>query len=406
MWLSLLIVLLACCVGIKADAIDMWVNHSQNKKITGFYTSLEVPDGYDPVTTYWCVSAWWLGYFGIQKPNPSSFTLIMAEWNDKHKSPQIDRSLNRASISQCEENCPEGAVAHVIVLGDNWKTGVKYDFKVEVDFNGTNEIFSSYFFKNDHWELVGEITAPKYGAQGFGYIYQFLENWETNDNQERRGIYSNQHFRFEGDDSWYPATSISPFNNANVVHPHYYADAVPLEKKNGVLLKLDGTGPPDKNGWMYYPLLHVNASNMVPPQASVPPMHGKHTATVVESYVVYERYTMSPITTTTTEKHWKTDSIAPTVTRFETLYDTTVQTEIVHNTITKVKTSFLPAETMSEITHTDTVTEETTITEKLGHRTVTNTTVSHLFTDTQDVTVIQTVQPTITTSAVTSTKYM
>ncbi|ORX88821.1 hypothetical protein K493DRAFT_306303 [Basidiobolus meristosporus CBS 931.73] len=397
MWLFFSLILLAFSVGINADAIDMWVNPSQNKKITGFYSSLEIPTGFDPPTTYWCVAGWHLGYYGVQKGSDGSHILIMSEWNDGSKSPAIERSIPHGEISQCEENCPEGAMAHVLIPGHAWRTGVKYDFKLEVDFNGTNEIFHSYLFTNNHWKLIAQIVAPNYGQVGLESVFQFLENWETNDNLERRGIYTNQHFRYEGDERWYPAASISPFNNANVVHPHYYADAVPLDEGNGIMLKLDGTGPPDKNGWMYYPQMHINASNMVPPQENPPPMHGKHTVTVVETYVGYKRFTDSPVTTTTTKKQWHTNTFEPTVTRLETLLDTTVQTQIVRGTKTETVT-FAPSAGME--TEFQTMNEVETVTDLLHQRT---TTVTHSTVEAQGFTVFETVQPTITAPAVTAT---
>ncbi|ORX90729.1 hypothetical protein K493DRAFT_317751 [Basidiobolus meristosporus CBS 931.73] len=371
----------------------MWVYPGMNKKITGFYTSLEVPTGYDPPTTYWCVAAWYLGYFGVQVLPDGSHALIMAEWNDKQKSPRIDLAIPHGRIEQCEEKCPEGAMAHVLIPGHAWQTGVKYDFKVEVDFNGTNEIFHSYFFTEDHWELIAQITAPNYGRNGMGYLYQFLENWLSNYDQERIGIYSNQHFRYEGDSGWYPAASISPNKNANKAHPEYYTDAVPLKEGNGMMLKLDGTQPGSKNGWFYYPTFHINTTNMSPPPNNPPPLHGKHTVTVVETYVGYKRFTDSAVTTTTTKKQWHTVQIEPTITLKETLLDTTLQTETIHRTRTQLTTFTPTTDTRNEFA---TVTEILTDTTVLGQPTTSTSTVTNERVETQNLTIFETVQPTVT----------
>ncbi|KAK9693702.1 hypothetical protein K7432_013777 [Basidiobolus ranarum] len=405
MWCSLVFILAALSVSVNADAIDMWVNPSQNKKVVGFYTSLEVPHGYDPPSTYWCIAGWGLGYFGIQVLVDGSHALIMSEWNEGHKSPQIDLSIPHGEISQCEESCPEGAMAHVIIPGHAWVTGVKYNFKIEMQFNGTNQNIHSYFFTNNHWELIAQITAPKYGRQGFQTIYQFLENWLSNYDQERRGIYSDQHFKFEGDEKWYPAASISPFKNANKVHPDYYAEAVPLQQGNGMMLKLDGTQPGSKKGWFYYPTLHTNATNMLPPINNPPPLHGKHTVTVVDTYVAYRRYTDSPVTTTTTEKHWQSVTLNPTVTQIETLRDTFVQTETVHRTRTELTTVTPSADIKDEVkTITETLTQEDTTTVVDQPTTVSTVTLPRM--ENQSLTVFETVQPTVTAPVITVTSVL
>ncbi|KAK9679842.1 hypothetical protein K7432_016139, partial [Basidiobolus ranarum] len=115
------------------------------------YSSVMVPKGYDPKTSYWGVFMWSYGYFGIQNMNGSA-NYIMSVWNDGNKTARVDLGLLRGEASDCEnaKGCIEGAVAHDLVFSEPWQTGVQYNFMLDCEGDGETRKLSSYVFKNDH----------------------------------------------------------------------------------------------------------------------------------------------------------------------------------------------------------------------------------------------------------------
>ncbi|ORX94333.1 hypothetical protein K493DRAFT_302108 [Basidiobolus meristosporus CBS 931.73] len=166
----------------------------------------------------------------------------------------------------------------------------------------------SFLLTENHWKLIAQNTAPDHGRHGLGYVYQFRENWESNVDRERREIL------------WL-AASISPLNNANKVHPDYYAEAASQQNKNGIMLKRDG---------------------------------------------------MLPGTTNTTVKQWLTKKIEPTVAMLETVINTIVQAKRVRGSSTNL-TTFAPSVGIKTKlgTTTNTITREKTVTKLSTQHTIT-----------------------------------
>ncbi|ORX75153.1 hypothetical protein K493DRAFT_343144 [Basidiobolus meristosporus CBS 931.73] len=376
--------------------------------IRSIYSSLEVPVGYDPDHTYWCVAAWWGGYFGIQQIN-GSVNYITSVWNQGSKSARVDLGLPRGLPADCEDEnyCIEGAVAHDLVYSEPWQTGVRYEFMVDCEVDGENEIVSSYILKNGAWLLISQFILPGFKYSLGNYVYQFLENpcfngydWEIRAEtarHQKRGLYYNQQIRLVGADRWHRCYQIYPGGNQPGDKPHdEFYEALPMPENNGVQLILDGGKPGTEIPHSYSPL-NLNTSNMEPPVPLRYVPKGKHTMTVAETYLTYVVITESPVTTTTTHQNWITNTnTAREVTSTKTALVTTTNTVKVDTTETQMYT-LTPTSVVTELSReTQVVTEIHTAVISVKPRTITDFKV-----DASTVTIYETEESTVYAPAVT-----
>ncbi|KAK9753749.1 hypothetical protein K7432_017932 [Basidiobolus ranarum] len=162
----------------------------------------------------------------------------------------------------CEEHCAEGSAAQVMLHGAAWQPGVKYRFKVDVERDGENEIYTAQMYKDNKWNLIAKALGPNYANKGLGYLYQFLETYERDYEYQRVGVYSEQFYQVEGNTTWIPVLSVSPFKNPNRNHLYYAYSAALTEEKNGIVLSLDGDGPGNADGTTYMKSLYYNSKNI------------------------------------------------------------------------------------------------------------------------------------------------
>lgn len=166
----------------------------QDAKIAMFYNEATAVE--DPVATYYMVCGFSRGYFGMQVNSPTERRIIFSVWDSGSGQDSKDRST--VSEDNHTQLLAKGEGVEASVFGNEgtgghshliypWKTGQAQRFVVAVKPEGTNTIYSGFWYHPDkkQWMLIASFRAPKDGKWLDG-LYSFSENFNGNSGQLRR----------------------------------------------------------------------------------------------------------------------------------------------------------------------------------------------------------------------------
>ena len=174
-----------------------------SSKAIQFYNEITVPEGADPIHTYYMACGFKRGYFGMQVNSPTERRIIFSVWDAGSEA--IDR--NKVSIENKVQLLAKGDEVFADGFGNegtgghshwiyNWKTGSTYRFLVTAlpDSASQTTIYTGYFFipENQQWKLIASFKAPKDGHY-LNNLYSFSENFSgINGQLFRKAVFSNQ----------------------------------------------------------------------------------------------------------------------------------------------------------------------------------------------------------------------
>ena len=179
-----------------------------------FYNEINVPEGFDPIHTYYEACGFHRGYFGIQVNSPTERRVIFSVWDSGNEA--IDRDKvsqeNRVTLLNHSDdvvahgfgNEGTGGHSHWIY---NWETGITYRFLIHAVPEGKTTTYTAFFFvpENEEWKLIASFKAPNDGEYFHG-LYSFVENfWGTNGQLLRKAYFKNQWIR-TSDGQWIELT--------------------------------------------------------------------------------------------------------------------------------------------------------------------------------------------------------
>ncbi|MBQ8371042.1 MAG: DUF3472 domain-containing protein [Clostridia bacterium] len=180
-----------------------------------FYSEVTVPEGYDPVGSYYMGIGFRGGYFGMQTNSKTERKILFSVWSpfvtdNPEEIPEEDRILCRGKNTRTHigEFGGEGSGGQSF-LKYNWKTGETQKFLVNIHPEGNGRtLFTAYFYFPDRkrWEMVASFSRPKTETYIIG-PHSFLENfWDRQGHITRMAFYGNQ-FAYK-DGKWIPVENI------------------------------------------------------------------------------------------------------------------------------------------------------------------------------------------------------
>ncbi|MBQ8513661.1 MAG: DUF3472 domain-containing protein [Clostridia bacterium] len=180
-----------------------------------FYSEVTVPEGYDPVGSYYMGIGFRGGYFGMQTNSKTERKILFSVWSpfvtdNPEEIPEDDRILCRGKNTRTHigEFGGEGSGGQSF-LKYNWKTGETQKFLVNIHPEGNGRtLFTAYFYFPDRkrWEMVASFSRPKTETYIIG-PHSFLENfWDRQGHITRMAFYGNQ-FAYK-DGKWIPVENI------------------------------------------------------------------------------------------------------------------------------------------------------------------------------------------------------
>ena len=166
-----------------------------------FYNEMTIPEGEDPIGSYFMANGFAEGYFGIQVNSPSERRILFSVW-----SPFATDNPNAIPEDQKIKLLKKGEGVYTGEFGNegsggqsylkySWKAGTTYRFlnSVEPDGKG-NTIYTAYFFAPEvgEWMLIASFLRPKTDTW-YKRPHSFLENFIPESGRiARRVIYDNQ----------------------------------------------------------------------------------------------------------------------------------------------------------------------------------------------------------------------
>lgn len=166
-----------------------------------FYNEVTVPEGEDPVGSYFMANGFGEGYFGIQVNSISERRVLFSVWSpyetdNPTEIPQEHRIklMKKGKDVYTGEFGNEGSGGQSY-LRYNWKAGVTYGFltRVRPAEMGYSE-YTSYFYapEKGHWMLIAQFMRPGTNTY-YTRPHSFLENFDPSKGYlNRKACYGNQ----------------------------------------------------------------------------------------------------------------------------------------------------------------------------------------------------------------------
>ncbi len=200
--------------GRRGPSIHLPYDLPQGETIEYFYNEVTVPEGQDPIGSYYMANGFGEGYFGMQVNGDKERRILFSVW-----SPFTTDNPNEIPEDHKVKLLAKGKEVHGGEFGGEvsggqsyflypWKTGTTYKFlnRVRPDGNG-HSIYTGWFFapETGKWQLVASFQRPKTDTYLTG-AHSFLENFADRNGYLGRGaLYGNQWARTK-DGKWIEVT--------------------------------------------------------------------------------------------------------------------------------------------------------------------------------------------------------
>ncbi len=200
--------------GRRGPSVHLQYKMPSDTAIEYFYNEVTVPEGQDPIGSYFMANGFGEGYFGMQVNSPDERRILFSVWSpfttDDPKAIPLDHRvevLAKGKSVRTGEFGNEGSGGQSFLLYP-WKAGSTYRFLNRVRPDGDDHtIYTAWFFAPEagKWQLIASFRRPKTTKNLTG-AHSFLENFaDRNGYQGRMANYSNQWLRDTGG-KWHPVT--------------------------------------------------------------------------------------------------------------------------------------------------------------------------------------------------------
>ena len=180
--------------------------------IVWFYNEMTIPEGKDPIGSYFMASGFGEGYFGIQVNSETERRVLFSVWSafttdDPNQIPsdyKVTKIANGNGVT-VQDFGNEGSGLQSFKRF-NWKAGNTYKFLLKAIPSANNSTdYTAYFFapETGTWELISSLRRPKTTT----YLkrpHSFLENFDPSMGDVSRKVeYTNQ-WVYDTTNTWYP----------------------------------------------------------------------------------------------------------------------------------------------------------------------------------------------------------
>ncbi|GHU88394.1 hypothetical protein FACS1894155_03190 [Bacteroidia bacterium] len=187
--------------GRRGPSVHMTYTIPAGETAEWFYNEVTVPEGLDPIGSYFMANGFNEGYFGIQVNSATERRVLFSVWSpsqtdDPSQIPEEDRVIliKKGEGVTVNDFGNEGSGGQSY-LTYNWKSGNTYKFinRIRPIENGYSE-YTAYFYapESDKWRLIAQWKRPKIQTY-YQRPYSFLENFNNNTGHiTRKAYYRNQ----------------------------------------------------------------------------------------------------------------------------------------------------------------------------------------------------------------------
>lgn len=187
--------------GRRGPSVHLKYDVPKDKSIEWAYSEITVPQGEDPIGSYFMANGFGQGYFGFQVKSPTERWVLFSVWspfstNNPKAVPEKDRvtTLAKGKDVSAQKFGGEGSGGQSF-LKYPWQTGKTYRFLTRVQPNKDNTTDYTAWFgdkETDEWRLIASFRRPRTKSHLTGF-HSFLENFSVSFGaKQRTGLYGNQ----------------------------------------------------------------------------------------------------------------------------------------------------------------------------------------------------------------------
>ena len=217
--------------GRRGPSVHLNYKLPEQKTIEWFYNEVTVPEGKDPIGSYFMSNGFGEGYFGMQVNSPTERRILFSVWSpfttDNPRDIPEDHKIGLLAKGEGVHGGEFGGEGSggQSYLRFPWKAGSTYRFlnRAKPDGKG-HTVYTAWFFapESNKWQLVASFKRPKTDKHLTG-THSFLENFaDRNGWQNREAHYGNQWVR-DIDGKWYPLTE-ARFTGDDIARRGYRLD--------------------------------------------------------------------------------------------------------------------------------------------------------------------------------------
>ena len=200
--------------GRRGPSVHLRYEVPKDRPLRYAYTEINVPEGEDPIGSFFMANGFGEGYFGFQVNGPEERRILFSVWSpfktDNPKDIPQDQqiiALARGSGVHIGEFGNEGSGGQSYLVYP-WVAGKTYRFltRVEPDGDG-NTVYTAWFGDKarDTWRLIASFSRPKTDTDLKGF-HSFLENFSpSRGHLGRRAHYGNVWVR-DTEAQWHECT--------------------------------------------------------------------------------------------------------------------------------------------------------------------------------------------------------
>ncbi|KAI8371525.1 uncharacterized protein BYT42DRAFT_580577 [Radiomyces spectabilis] len=169
---------------------NWWDVPSDFGNIAELQSSIRVPQGSDPIKTYWMANGFGNGYMGMQHNSDTERRILFSIWDDGQGSKvEPIRHGDNVTVGTFGGE-GEGAQSYLVY---DWKAGDTVYFRVQANVNEAEDYaeYTGYWGTDGQtWNLIASFRAEK---QPYWLLepYGFLENYGSDQSEIREGYYGN-----------------------------------------------------------------------------------------------------------------------------------------------------------------------------------------------------------------------
>ncbi|PZX55367.1 uncharacterized protein DUF5077 [Algoriphagus ratkowskyi] len=233
--------------GRRGPSVHLSYSLPTDKNFQWFYSEVTVPEGSDPIGSYFMANGFGEGYFGIQVNSEIERRILFSVWSPyKTDNPGEIPDAEKIILLKKGEDVYTGEFGNEGSGGQSylkytWKAGKTYSFLNSVTPDGKgNTVYTAYFKDPEvgEWMLIASFLRPKTDTW-YKRPHSFLENFVPETGyQERSANYGNQ-WAADTEGNWQKLTE-AKFTGDDIAKRGYRKDFEGGEKAGHFYLRNDG----------------------------------------------------------------------------------------------------------------------------------------------------------------------
>jgi hypothetical protein len=187
----------------------------RDRQLQYAYSEITVPQGQDPIGSYFMANGFAEGYFGIQVNGPEERRVLFSVWSpfrtdNPRDIPEDQRIalLGKGPDVQVGEFGNEGSGGQSFLVYP-WKAGATYRFLTEIQPDGEDQTRYTAWFGDKaagEWRLIASFRRPKTTTYLRGF-HSFLESFNPSLGHIERGAKYGNVWVSDIDGQWFECTA-------------------------------------------------------------------------------------------------------------------------------------------------------------------------------------------------------